>query len=42
MIAAGFLDGLFRLQLYFDNAGPDDQGWMTPAGPDRDWQMIFA
>ena len=32
--AAGFLDGLFHLQLYFDNAGPDDHGWLALIGPD--------
>lgn len=32
--AAGFLDGLFHLQLHFDNAGPDDHGWLALVGPD--------
>ena len=31
--AAGFLDGKFRLQLQFDNLGPDDHGWLALVGP---------
>ena len=32
--AAGFLDGVFHLQLHFDNAGPDDHGQLFLIGPD--------
>lgn len=31
--AAGFLDGVFHLQLHFDNAGPDDHGYLFLIGP---------